>query len=262
MPDLPPGSSSEMSLLQDWPEIIRRVRAKTPARVLVGRAGAAYRTATQMELRLAHAAARDSVRAEFDMETAFTKEFVAQTNLFQVQTQAGSKDEYLLRPDLGRKFGADARSKILKRCPTGVRLQVAVGDGLSVTAVSTQVSTLLPLLIKGAVAQGWSLGQPFAIRYCRVGILNDIGELLSPEVTVLLIGERPGLATSDSLSAYLAYRPHPLHTDANRNLISNIHARGVTPQTAADRILNLARQMIASQTSGFALKENLSALSK
>jgi ethanolamine ammonia-lyase small subunit len=245
---------------QDWPEIVRRVRAKTPARVLVGRAGAAYRTTTQIELREAHAAARDAVRAEFDLETAFGTEFVSRTKLFQVGSQATSKDEYLLRPDLGRKFRPEARSGILERCPQRARLQIAIGDGLSVTAVSTQVPTLLPLLTDGAAAQGWSIGQTFAIRYCRVGILNEIGELLSPEVVVLLIGERPGLATSESLSAYLAYRPHALHTDADRNLISNIHTRGVSPSSAAGRILNLARQMMAAGTSGFALKEDISGL--
>ena len=88
---------------------------------------------------------------------------------------------------------------------------------------------LLPLLRQGAGERGWSFGRPFVVRYCRVGVLNDVGELLDPAVVVLLIGERPGLATAESLSAYLAYRPRPGHTDAQRNLISNIHARGVGP---------------------------------
>jgi ethanolamine ammonia-lyase small subunit len=90
-----------------------------------------------------------------------------------------------------------------------------------------------------------------------VGILNDIGELLAPKVAVLLIGERPGLATAESLSAYMAYRPVKTHTDANRNLISNIHSRGLNSQTAADRILNLAAQMMAQQISGYSIREQL-----
>jgi ethanolamine ammonia-lyase small subunit len=95
------------------------------------------------------------------------------------------------------------------------------------------------------------------IRHCRVGILNEIGELFAPKVAVLLIGERPGLATAESLSAYMAYRPVKAHTDANRNLISNIHSRGLQPQQAAARILNLAARMMALQISGFMVREQL-----
>ena len=100
------------------------------------------------------------------------------------------------------------------------------------------------------------------VRYCRVGILNEIGELLGPKVAVLLIGERPGLATAESLSAYMAYRPKALDNDANRNLISNIHARGVSPEQAARRILNLAALMMKTHTSGYRLREELPALSR
>ena len=106
------------------------------------------------------------------------------------------------------------------------------------------------------------MGQTFVIRHCRVGILNEIGELLAPAVAILLIGERPGLATSESLSAYLAYRPVRTHTDVNRNLISNIHDRGVRPDAAASRILNLAAQMMKAETSGSELREQLPALEK
>jgi ethanolamine ammonia-lyase small subunit len=104
------------------------------------------------------------------------------------------------------------------------------------------------------------VGQPFVIRHCRVGILNEIGELLDPRVVVLLVGERPGLATAESLSAYIAYRPRMQHTDAERNLISNIHARGVSPDAAAARILNLAAKMMAASLSGVKLREELPAL--
>ena len=97
----------------------------------------------------------------------------------------------------------------------------------------------------------------FVIRHCRVGILNEIGELLTPNVAVLLIGERPGLATAESLSAYMAFKPCMSHTDANRNLISNIHERGLAPKAAADRILNFASQMMTLRMSGFNLREHL-----
>ena len=132
-----------------------------------------------------------------------------------------------------------------------------MSDGLSVSAIARQVPPLLPLLAAGARQRGWTLGQPFVIRYCRVGVLNDVGDLLKPQVAVLLIGERPGLATAESLSAYLAYRPERGHTDAQRNLISNIHARGVPPEQAARRIIALAEKMIQARAGGIAVKEDL-----
>src|SRR2546421_92151 len=112
----------------DWPEIVRKIRARTPARLLAGRAGAGYRTSTQLDLRAAHAAARDAVRAELDLEHLFTPAFVKQWKLFEVSTQADSKDEYLLRPDLGRRFTENSRAELLKRCRPGNRLQIAIGD--------------------------------------------------------------------------------------------------------------------------------------
>ena len=239
----------------DLPEIVRKIRERTPARILVGRAGAAYRTATQMDLRAAHAAARDAVRAELNLHSAFGPAFTKEWGLFEVDTRATSKDEFLMRPDLGRRFSEAARQEVTKRCPRGCDLQIAIGDGLSVPAIASQVPALLPLLAEGAAARGWKVGQSFVIRRCRVGILNQIGELLHPQVAVLLIGERPGLATAESLSAYMAYRPHATHTDANRNLISNIHARGVLPQAAATRILDLAARMIEMGGSGCEVRE-------
>jgi ethanolamine ammonia-lyase small subunit len=261
-------------------DFLSRVRERTPARVLVERAGAAYRTATQLELRSAHAAARDAVRAELDLERDFGPDFVHEWKLFEVRTRAGSKDEYLLCPDLGRQLSEEAAAQIKARCPAGAALQIVIGDGLSVTAVATQVPRLLPLI--GEASRRFTqmnsdpdknrssddpmtrspdlvIGQPFVIRHCRVGVMNDVGEFLGSQVVVLLIGERPGLATAESLSAYMAFRPRVGHTDAQRNLISNIHARGVAPGQAAARIVRLAAKMVALQRSGVDVKEDLPA---
>ena len=246
---LPKPESPELS------DLLQAVRARTPARILVGRAGPAYRTATQLVLRQDHAAAIDAVHAELDLVRDFGQPFVERWGLFEVTTCAGSKAEYLLRPDRGRRLSEAARSEVVQRCPAGVDLQVAIGDGLSAAAVVAQVPPLLAALEQGARERGRRFGQPFVIRYCRVGVLNDIGELLDPAVVVLLIGERPGLATAESLSAYMAYRPRSGHTDAERNLISNIHARGVAPAAAAMRVLWLAERMRQLQTSGVAVKE-------
>jgi len=238
-------------------DLIAKIRARTPARVMVDRAGAAYRTPTQLELRRAHAAARDAVRSELDLEKDLAHEFVEQWNLFEVSTLAASKDEYLLRPDLGRRLNEATRQQIRTCCPEETDLQIVVGDGLSVTAVAAQVPRLLPKLVQTAQQRNWKIGQPFVVRHCRVGVMNDVGEMLRPKVVVLLIGERPGLATAESLSAYMAYRPKTGDHDANRNLISNIHARGVSPDAAAARIVNLAALMIRQQLSGVKLKEDL-----
>jgi ethanolamine ammonia-lyase small subunit len=244
-------------LAADFPDGLRKIRERTPARIFMGRAGAAYRTSTQLDLREAHAAARDAVRAELDLGTLFGAAFIKQWGLFEVCTEARSKEEYLLQPDLGRRLNETSRQELASRCTRENDIQIAIGDGLSVTAIAAQIPSLLPLLEGGARARGWAVGNPFVIRHCRVGILNEIGELLAPKVAVLLIGERPGLATAEGLSAYMAYQPGKIHTDANRNLISNIHSRGLNSQAASDRILNLAAQMMGLRISGFSLREQL-----
>ena len=253
--------TNKFMVASDLPERLQKIRDRTPARILMGRAGAAYGTNVQLELREAHAAARDAVRDEMDLLGIFGETFLRQWELFEVQTRAVGKHEYLLRPDMGRHFDESTRRKIQENCSRGNDVQVIIGDGLSVPAVSRQVPALLPLLDRGFAYAGWTTGRTFAIRYCRVGILNEIGELLEPRVAVLLIGERPGLATAESLSAYMAYRPRENHSDADRNLISNIHARGVTSTDAAARILNLAAQMIRAGASGYSIKENRQVLS-
>jgi ethanolamine ammonia-lyase small subunit len=237
-----------------WPEIVRKIRARTPARIFVER-GPAYSTQMTLELRGAHASAVDAVWTEFDLQKDFPPEFVAQWDLFQVSTKAESKSQFLLRPDLGRALSDAAKSVIVQRCPKAPDIQIVIGDGLSTAAVAAQVPVLFRLLQQQARDHDWSIGQSFAVRYSRVGIMNDIGNLLSPRVIVLLIGERPGLATAESLSAYTAYSPRTGHTDADRNLVSNIHARGVHPEIAANRITHLAAQMMALKRSGTTLKE-------
>jgi ethanolamine ammonia-lyase small subunit len=238
----------------DLPEIVRKIRTRTPARLLVGRAGAGYRTNTQMELREAFAAAKDAVRAEMDLEQTLGQSFVERWKLFGVRTKAKDKEEYLLRPDLGRHFDEVSWAEIAQRCSRGCDLQIAIGDGLSVSAVAAQVPALLPLLAEGAAERGWKVGETFAIQYCRVGILNEIGELLAPRVAVLLLGERPGLTTAESLSAYMAFASKSSHTDADRNLVSNIHARGLDAREAALRILGFADRMMKTGSSGYSLK--------
>ena len=150
------NGEDQLAQSYDLPELLKKLRAQTPARLLAGRSGAAYRTGTQMELREAHAAARDAVRAQLNLLTDLGEDFVRKWNLFEVSSQAASKDEYLLRPDLGRHFNDASRVEVSRDCATGKDLQVVIGDGLSVTAVAMQVPQLLPLLCDGAQSRGWS----------------------------------------------------------------------------------------------------------
>jgi ethanolamine ammonia-lyase small subunit len=128
---------------------------------------------------------------------------------------------------LGRYLNDASRAEVNSRCSTGHDLQIVIGDGLSVTAVAMQIPRLLPLLCEGAHMQGWSMGSIFVIRYCRVGILNDIGRVANAQSRRAADRRRAGV---ESLSAYMAYRPKASDTDADRTLISNIHGRGVTTE--------------------------------
>jgi len=234
-----------------WAAARRRAAAVTPARVFLGSAGLAHRSADALALRADHALARDAVDARMELRRGP----LAPLGLAELRTEVADAAEYRLRPDLGRRLGAEARRTLARDGTRGADVQVVVGDGLSATAVHAQVPALLPLLEELAGRQGWSWGTPFAVRYCRVGVLNDIGDVLDPAVVVLLIGERPGLGTAESLSAYLAYRPRPGCTDADRNLVSNIHARGTTVAEAAPRIVAYIAALMAAGRSGVAVKE-------
>lgn len=257
IPESPePASRALRSGSPDPTDLATAARVRTPARVLVGRTGSSLPTSVHLELLQDHAAAVDAVHAEIELERDLGRDLVVRWRLFEVRTRARSKAEHLMRPDLGRQLDDEAVTQ-LGTATRGADLQVAIGDGLSAAAVAAQVPVVLPLLDEGARRLGWSFGRPFFIRHCRVGVLNDIGELLAPRVAVLLIGERPGLRTALSLSAYMAYAPRAGHTDAHRNLVSNIHAQGTPPDEAAGRILRLAEQMLQRGAAGVALKEEL-----
>src|SRR3979490_1776771 len=149
----------------DSAEIARKIRMHTPARLLVGRAGAAYRTETQLQLREDHAKARDAVRAELDLKTAFDSECVETWNLFEVSTRAATKLEFLARPALGRKFSEDSADELFIRCLPGRNIQIVIGDGLSALAVHYRLRSLGAILPMKFHARGWSIGQTFIVRH-------------------------------------------------------------------------------------------------
>ena len=243
-----------MSGSSGLPDPLARALEGTPARLLVGRTGPAYPTSVWLRLRADHAAARDAVLETINFENDLGP-LVSSMGIYEVATVAPDRSTFIARPEEGRRLSSEARATIAERTTPGADFQIAVGDGLSSKAVATQVPKLLPLLAEAAAREGWSWGTPFFIRQCRVGVMNDIGGVLRPRVLVLLIGERPGLATAESLSAYMAFRPRAGHTDADRNLVSNIHSQGVSVEQASCRLIRLARRIMALEHSGIAVKE-------
>ena len=232
------------------PEALKALIASTTARIGVGRAGPHYNTATLLLFQAEHAITQDALYRDVDQK------LLDDLGLFTVQTKiTGGKQEYLLRPDLGRQIGDEGKRLILEKCVKSPNLQLVVGDGLSAAAVEANVRDMFPVIMQGAKTAGLSVGTPFFIQYCRVGVLNDIGDLLKPDVVILLIGERPGLGRAESLSAYMAYRPKGGDTDADRDVVCNIFESGGTnPLEGAAFTIKLAQKMIQHQASGVKLK--------
>lgn len=242
-------------LMAQISRLAERASAVTPARVLIGRSGTSLPTGQALALRAAHAAARDAVVTPLDADVPALRALIDRDEILPVCSRASTREEYVRRPDLGRALSEQSRSLIAERCPAAMQLQVVIGDGLSPAAVRAQVPALLADLLNRAHERGWSTGRPILIEHARVGVINEIGDLLAPTVVVLLIGERPGLSSAESLSAYLAYRPRRGHTDADRNLIAGIHARGIPTGQTAPRILRYAEALIEARRSGVGVPE-------
>lgn len=232
------------------PEALQAMVSTTIARIGVGRAGPRYRTSTLLLFQADHAVTQDALMRDVDQA------LLDELGLFTVKTRvAGGKQEYLMRPDLGRQLNDEARRTISERCVKNPGLQICVGDGLSAAAIEANLRKIFPVLKQGAQAAGMTLGTPFFIKGCRVGVMNDLGDLLQPQVLILLIGERPGLGRAESMSAYMAYRPQSGHSDADRDLVCNIFEGGGTnPLEAGAVIIRMAQKMVQSQASGVKLK--------
>lgn len=231
------------------PEGLTALMSATPARIGYGRSGPRYQTPHWLLFQADQAITQDTLFR--DVEDGLLQQF----NLFKVQTCiTGGKQEYLLRPDLGRKLNDAARETIRQKCVSRPNIQVCIGDGLSAQAIETNLAQILPVIQQGCQAANLSLGTPFFIQYCRVGVMNDIGDLLEPDILMLLIGERPGLGRADSMSIYMAYKPHAGHTDAERDVICNVFNGGTNPLEAGAYAVQLAQKMIRYQAAGVKLK--------
>ena len=225
------------------------LKAHAPCRLGIGKAGARYKTDPQLQFRAAHSAAQDAVFNDVDHDFVENK-----MGLFIVQTQCDSKDVYLTRPDLGRKLSEEARKTILEKCKKSPRVQIYVADGLSSAAVAANIADLLPAILQGLQSYHIDAGTPFFVKYGRVGVMDEISELLNAEVTCTLIGERPGLITAESMSAYIAYRATVGMPEARRTVVSNIHRNGTIPAEAGAHIAEIIKIMLDKKASGTDLK--------
>jgi ethanolamine ammonia-lyase small subunit len=220
----------------------------TPARIGVWRTGTRPLTKTMLKLQFDHAAAIDAVGGEVLEKTL--EEF----DLFTVETCYENKEVYLKRPDKGRILTAQAEETIRAKCVKNPQVQIVVSDGLSASAVETNLKDVYPALLDSLKINNLTWGTPFFVKGGRVACMDHIGEILEPEVLVLLIGERPGLVSASSLSSYMCYRPKKGVIESDRNVISNIHPLGTPPMEAGAYIGTVLRKMLEQQTSGVKLE--------
>lgn len=219
-----------------------------PCRLGIGKAGARYKTDPQLQFRAAHSAAQDAVFSDVDQE------FVDGMGLFTVQTQCDSKDTYLTRPDLGRKLSEEGAKTIAEKCKKNPTVQIYVSDGLSSAAVAANVGDVLPGILQGLKSYGIDAGTPFFVKYGRVGVMDQVSEITGADVTCVLIGERPGLITAESMSAYIAYKATVGMPEARRTVVSNIHKSGTIPAEAGAHIAEIIKIMLEKKASGTDLK--------
>lgn len=225
-----------------------QLKAKTPARLGMGRAGTRYKTQTLLRFRADHAAAQDSVFSQVPEDYAKANELVG------LQTLCKEKEEYLTRPDLGRRFSQET-GKLIREVFSGQRILLVVGDGLSSAAITQNAMDCLQAIRQGLKAQGLDTGKGIFVRYCRVGASDHLGELTGCELVCLLVGERPGLVTNASMSAYLTYRPHLGTQESERTVVSNIHAQGIAPVEAGAHIAAVMGQILEKKKSGVAFAQ-------
>lgn len=199
-------------------------------------------------LRAAHAAANDAVMSEVSKET------LDDLGVFEVRTKCHDKYEMLTRPDYGRLFDEETKDFLLKNATYGADVQIYCGDGLSAPSIKANVPNMLPILHLGLEEEGISVGKPFFVRYCRVNTAREIGPLLNAKVVCVLIGERPGLLTDESMSAYIAYKPHPEMSESDYTVISNISRFGMPPVEAAAYAVDVIKAMLEQKCSGYKLK--------
>ena len=230
-------------------EGLERMMGRTTARIGVGNCGPRLKTKTMLTLRADHAAARDAVF--MDVSPALLDSL----GLFTVDTACADKNQFLTRPDLGRIFPEESLDMIRSRCEKNVDVQIYASDGLSSTAVEANLANILPVIMDGLKAGGLKVGTPFFVRNGRVAAMDQISETLNATVTCVLLGERPGLATAESMSAYIAYKATMGMPEARRTVVSNIHSKGIPAVEAGAYIVDVIGKILEAKASGVELKK-------
>lgn len=238
----------------------QQLRALTPARIALGRAGASLPTREVLAFALAHAQARDAVHAGIDAEALATGVRALGFAPLMLETDATDRAVYLRRPDYGRRLSAPSRARLREAAGAASDLAVVIGDGLSAAAVMAHAIALLEAVLAGAGASGIAVSPDVAIvRGARVAVADEIGAGLGCRLVAILIGERPGLSSPDSLGIYLTHGPQPGRTDADRNCISNVRPAGLPVDAAAHKLVWLAREALRRRLTGVALKDESAA---
>ncbi|WP_442592167.1 ethanolamine ammonia-lyase subunit EutC [Pedobacter sp. AW31-3R] len=227
----------------------------TSARIAIGHAGTSIPIKESLEFKLAHAHARDAVYSAMDTDTILGQ--LRQFNLpvLTLQSRAESRAVYLQRPDFGRVLKQES-ADILEHQVQGADIAIVAADGLSAIAVEHHLAELLSLLLPKLQEAGFSIGPICLVQQGRVAIADDIGDKLKAGLSLIFIGERPGLSAADSMGAYLTYRPRPGLTDDSRNCISNIRSGGLDKDAAVSKIFYLIQESFRRKLSGVMLKDN------
>jgi len=229
------------------PEKYRRLKERTPARLGSGRAGPRYKTLTMLRFRADHAAAQDAVFSQIP------EDFAQKHDLVDLQTRCTDKDQYLTRPDLGRCFDQENQQKLRAAISGTPRVQIVIGDGLSSAAILANAMDCMQALRDGLKLKGIDTGKAVFVRYCRVGAGDAVGDVTGCEVVCVLVGERPGLVTDKSMSAYITYKPHTGVSESARTVVSNIHAQGTPAVEAGAHIAELIDTILKKKVSGVGL---------
>ncbi len=241
----------EFNLMQTCEDEEKLIQLKktTPARVGINHCGARYLTPSYLRFRADQAAAADAVFSEVSKET------IDSLGLFEVQTKCTDKNSMLTRPDLGRLFDETTINSIKTNCVKNPDVQIYVGDGLCAPSIGANVADILPAITLGLQNEGVSVGTPFFVRYCRVNTARTIGPALGAKLTCVLIGERPGLLTSESMSAYMAINARPDMQESEYTVVSNISRHGIPPVEAAAHIVELMLEILKCGKSGVEFSE-------
>ena len=225
----------------------RRLKERTPARLGSGKAGPRYKTLTMLRFRADHAAAQDAVFSQVP------EDFAEKNGLVAVQTKCKDKDQYLTRPDMGRTFDEENRKKIKSAISGTPRIQIVIGDGLSSAAILANAMDCMAAIRDGLKVRGIDTGKAIFVRYCRVGAGDAVGDVTGCELVCVLVGERPGLVTDKSMSAYITYKPHTGVSESSRTVVSNIHAQGTPAVEAGAHVAELIDTILKKKVSGVGL---------